>query len=61
MIINPKLWQGFWPNNLCLEKIDDFPTFFKNITRIIMQEMSNEIFDIENNNAKRESIEIVEC
>lgn len=61
MIINPKLWQGFWPHNLCLRKIDDLPTKKKNIARIIMQEMSNEILDIENKNAKKMSIEIVEC
>ncbi len=37
------------------------PTKKKNIARIIMQEMSNEILDIENKNAKKMSIEIVEC
>jgi hypothetical protein len=31
------------------------------IARIIMQEMSNEILDIGNNNAKKMYIEIVEC
>jgi hypothetical protein len=31
------------------------------MARIIMQEMSNEILDIENNNAKKMYIEIVEC
>ncbi len=61
MIINPKFWQGFWPNNLCLRKIDDLPTIYFYIARIIMQETSNEILDIENNNAKKMSIEIIEC
>lgn len=38
-----------------------FANIFLYIVRIIMQEMSNEILDIENNNAKNISIEIVEC
>jgi hypothetical protein len=36
-----------------------FANNFFYIARIIMQEMSNEILDIENNNAKKMYIEIV--